>query len=51
MSTCRPFARPFYVMLKPAGSDCNLSCRYCYYLEKRRLYDETAVFFMSDELL
>lgn len=51
MSTCRPFARPFYVMLKPAGSDCNLSCRYCYYLEKRRLYDETAVFCMSDELL
>lgn len=51
MTVFRPFARPFYVMLKPAGSDCNLSCRYCYYLEKRRMYDESAAFCMSDELL
>ena len=50
MNVFRPFARPFYVMLKPAGSDCNLSCRYCYYLEKRRMYDESAAFCMSDEL-
>lgn len=44
-------SRPFYVMLKPAGSRCNLSCRYCYYLEKRKMFDETAVFCMSDDLL
>lgn len=25
-------------MAKPAGARCNLACRYCYYLEKRRLY-------------
>ena len=25
---------PMYVMLKPVGSRCNLSCRYCYYLDK-----------------
>lgn len=26
-----------YVMLKPAGSLCNLRCKYCYYLEKGKL--------------
>lgn len=46
-----PFSRPFYVMLKPAGSRCNLSCRYCYYLEKRKMFDEMDDFCMSDELL
>ena len=29
-----PFARPLYVMAKPAGAFCNLRCDYCYYLEK-----------------
>lgn len=24
----------FTTMLKPAGSACNLDCRYCYYLDK-----------------
>lgn len=33
----QPFARPLYVMLKPAASACNLRCRYCYYLDKRHL--------------
>ncbi|MBP3510566.1 MAG: anaerobic sulfatase-maturation protein [Prevotella sp.] len=51
MTTATPFARPFYVMAKPAGSRCNLSCRYCYYLEKRKMYDETGGFCMSDALL
>ena len=40
MSTISPFARPVYVMLKPAGSICNLACEYCYYLEKGKLYPE-----------
>ena len=35
-----PFAKPVYVMLKPVGSTCNLSCEYCYYLEKKNLYAE-----------
>ena len=24
----------FSIMLKPAGSACNLDCHYCYYLDK-----------------
>lgn len=38
MPVFAPFARPIYVMAKPAGSLCNLTCSYCYYLEKERLY-------------
>lgn len=28
----------FNIMLKPGGSLCNLSCRYCYYLDKAEIY-------------
>ena len=28
----------FNVMLKPAGSLCNLDCQYCYYLDKSEIY-------------
>jgi len=28
----------FHLMLKPAGSLCNLGCTYCYYLDKSDLY-------------
>lgn len=28
----------FNVMLKPAGSLCNLDCQYCYYLDKSAIY-------------
>ena len=28
----------FNIMLKPAGSLCNLSCAYCYYLDKADIY-------------
>ena len=51
MSTINPFGRPLYVMLKPAGSLCNLRCRYCYYLEKANLYGHSAGHIISDALL
>ena len=28
----------FNIMLKPAGSLCNLDCHYCYYLDKAEIY-------------
>lgn len=46
-----PFARPLYVMVKSVGSVCNLSCDYCYYLEKSKLYHEAKNHVMSEELL
>ncbi len=33
-----PATRDFQIFAKPAGAACNLACRYCYYLEKSRLY-------------
>ncbi len=46
-----PFARPLYVMVKSVGSVCNLSCDYCYYLEKSKLYKEAKNHVMSEDLL
>ena len=46
-----PFAKPLYVMLKPAGAHCNLTCKYCYYLEKNKLYPTAQRHLMSDEIL
>ena len=49
--TLAPFSRPLYVMPKPIGSACNLACKYCYYLEKAKLYQDYSKQVMSDELL
>ena len=48
-----PFAQPLYIMVKPAGSRCNLACDYCYYLEKEKLFkaDADKRHVMSDEML
>ncbi|MCI6619889.1 MAG: anaerobic sulfatase-maturation protein [Prevotella sp.] len=51
MATINPFGRPLYMMLKPAGSLCNLRCHYCYYLEKANLYGHGAGHIISDALL
>ena len=45
----KPFA--FSVMLKPIGPICNLNCTYCYYLEKKNIYQDVSNFRMNDELL
>lgn len=49
--TFSPFARPLYVMLKPVGAHCNLACDYCYYLDKKKLYDGVPRHILSEELL
>jgi uncharacterized protein len=47
-----PSAPPFYLMAKPIGSVCNLSCSYCYYLEKEKLYpNDPQKWFMSEKVL
>ena len=46
-----PFSSPLYLLAKPAGSRCNLACKYCYYLEKSKLYADSPSEVMSDELL
>jgi len=39
------------VLVKPAGPDCNLSCIYCFYLQKARLFPEVKRHRMSEEIL
>ena len=41
----------FQVFAKPGGPICNLSCDYCYYLEKEGLFPDTSPFRMGGELL
>ena len=43
--------RAFHIMAKPSGSDCNLNCDYCFYLEKQSLYHEKPVTHMDDDTL
>ena len=42
---------PFHIMTKPVGPICNLDCKYCFYLEKERLYPGTKNWAMSPEVL
>ena len=44
-------SREFQVFVKPIGSICNLGCHYCYYLEKKQLYEKNTSFRMSEEIL
>jgi uncharacterized protein len=39
-----------HVLAKPTGAICNLSCSYCFFLNKDRLYPDSH-FHMSDEVL
>lgn len=50
-TTISPFARPYYIMAKPVGASCNMACKYCYYLEKAKLYQNDPRHILSDQLL
>jgi uncharacterized protein len=41
----------FHIMTKPIGPICNLDCKYCFYLEKEKLYPKTEKWQMSGEVL
>ena len=43
--------RGFHVLTKPVGPICNLDCKYCFYLEKEKLYPGENQWRMSDEVL
>jgi uncharacterized protein len=47
-------ARNFHVLAKPVGPICNLSCGYCFYREKEKLFDRKeaiAGWILSEDLL
>jgi uncharacterized protein len=44
-------SREFQIFAKPVGATCNLSCLYCYYLEKADLYKDLGLGFMSYDIL
>lgn len=41
----------FHVMTKPIGPICNLDCKYCFYLEKEKLFPKNESFRMADDVL
>jgi uncharacterized protein len=41
----------FHTMVKPAGSQCNLDCSYCFYLHKEELLQQPKMPRMSDAVL
>jgi len=43
--------REFQVFVKPVGARCNLSCSYCYYLDKKHLNTGSSAVCMNDEVL
>ncbi len=46
-----PKIRAFHVMTKPIGPLCNLDCKYCFYLEKEKLFPSNENFKMRDDVL
>jgi uncharacterized protein len=50
-TTVAPQQKPFSLLVKPAGADCNLACAYCFYLKKAALYPETRTHRMNDAVL
>ncbi len=47
----RKASSDFQIFVKPAGSNCNLDCSYCYYLNKEDLYPEKKSLRMGEDIL
>jgi len=43
--------RGFHVLTKPIGPICNLDCKYCFYLEKEKMYPGESQWRMNDAVL
>ena len=43
--------KDFSLLIKPASADCNLRCRYCFYLDKSSLYPQTRIHRMDEATL
>jgi uncharacterized protein len=41
----------FQIFVKPVGAACNLGCTYCYYLDKKNIYQEEWPLKMNNEIL
>ncbi|MBW1892695.1 MAG: anaerobic sulfatase maturase [Deltaproteobacteria bacterium] len=39
------------ILVKPAGPDCNMACRYCFYCEKANLFPSPATHRMNEDIL
>ena len=44
-------AHGLHLLAKPVGPACNLNCEYCFYLEKKALFDTGGSYRMSDDVL
>ena len=43
--------KPFTLLIKPASADCNMNCRYCFYLDRSSLYPAEKIHRMSEDTL
>ncbi|MDQ1255601.1 MAG: Anaerobic sulfatase maturase [Candidatus Hydrogenedentes bacterium] len=43
--------RPFQLLIKPVSADCNMRCRYCFYLRAHEVYPDQVRHRMSDDVL
>ena len=51
MSSSSNMNHGFNILAKPVGPICNLNCKYCFYLEKEKLYPDEHKWRMSDAVL
>src|SRR6267142_522023 len=50
-TTATQSAPAYHVMTKPIGPICNLDCKYCFYLEKEKLYPDKSNWRMPENVL